>query len=454
MALTLAIGAASCREADAPLGGGDGRVFVTSDPVGGHIFVDNRDTGRLTPDTLTGIGGTHDITVQLDTFQAVYGYAARILVPSADSVFTLTGPLVNRCGDPLCFGTQFRHYSANRVRFASNPVGTLFLERGSSGNGLLWPSVTNNSYVSGSMVGFSGIVGSDTVALGIYDNAYLAGRPAPLIEQTAENVDLEQVTWILPASGSINRPTVRGIQVTEQVNASTDVEDVVLLRLTFTNITDEPLYAAIDPTVPVSGYTYYEVFIGFLLDPDIGSPGDDALSYEPDLNLAFAYDSRFNEPEFSGDFTRAPGLIGLKVLDAPAGARVVLNGWNSLGSTSDWYAGQVSEKTGWLMLSGVRPYQPDHPFLSIGHLPTQPGDVRLSVSAGPLRLEPGDSAAVTVAVILAEPVPDTYTTGVAIEPGDPTDATRQLYAVAGNLFGRAREMDAAPAFAARPARRR
>jgi hypothetical protein len=128
------------------------------------------------------------------------------------------------------------------------------------------------------------------------------------------------------------------------------------------------------------------------------------------------------------------------MLEAPEGAIVVLNGWASQGAGSaDWFAGRSNERLGWNMLSGLRPFAPAHADRRIGHLPTAPGDMRLTVSAGPLRLAPGDSAAVTIAVMLAEPVPNTFTTGVQFDPGNPTDRTRTLYATAQQLFERAAE---------------
>jgi hypothetical protein len=433
----LLIGATACREPDGPILSGEGRVFVTSDPDGARIFLDNRDTGRLTPDTLRGLSGTHDFSVQLDTFQALYGYAARLVI-SEPELYTLIGPLVNRCGDALCLANQFRHYSVNRVRFASNPVGTLFLERGTGGNGILWPSVTNNSYAAGSMVGFTGILrGSDTVALGIYDNPWLAGRPAPDIVLTADSLRVTQSTWVLPPPNAINRPTIRGISVREEVMATAENDDILLVRLTYRNLTADPLYAALDPTAEIGGFVYDQVYIGFLLDPDIGISNDDFFSYEPGRNLVFAYDARFDEQDFAGGYNRAPGIIGLQLVEAPIGANVILNGWTRQGAGADWAAGTTTEKFGWYMLSGLRVYEPDHPFRKIGHEQQSPGDVRLSVSAGPFRLVPGDSLSLTVAVMLAEPVPGMFASGTQLDPGDPLDATRQLNSAAANLFEKA-----------------
>jgi hypothetical protein len=437
IAVALVLGVTACREPDGPIQSGNGSVYVTSDPPGARIFLDNSDTGRLTPDTIHNLSGTHDFSVQLDTFQAVYGYAARLFV-GEPRLYRLDGPLVNRCADNLCLANPFRHYSVNRIRFANNPVGTLFLERGTGGNGLLWPSGTSNSYAAGSMVGFAGIVdGSDTVAIGVYDNSWLAGRPAPEVVQTADSLTVTQTTWILPAPNAINRPTVRGISVRQELLATAALDDVVLLRLTFRNVTADPLYRALDPIAAISGIVYEQAYVGFLLDPDIGAPGDDFMSYEQTQNLVFAYDSQFDEAGFGGGFNRAPGLIGLQLVEPPPSGFVMLNGWTSQGAGTDWVAGTTSEKLGWYMLSGLRVYQPDHPFRKIGYLPESVGDVRLSVSAGPYRFAPGDSVALTVAILLAEPVPATFTSGAPLEPGDPLDNTRPLHVVARNLFDRA-----------------
>jgi len=437
---------AACREDDGALSPGGGRVFVDSDPAGANILVDNRRTGRHTPDTLRGVAGRHDISAQLDTFRALYGFTARVFVPEADSVPTIAGPLVNRCSDVLCFGNQVQHFAANRVRFANNPVGTFFLDRGAGGNGIIWPIGPNNSYASGSMVAFAGILnGRDTVALGIYDNAYLAGRPAPTLDRENDEVHITQTTWIVPPANAIARPTVRGIQVTEEIFATPTAEDIVMVRLVFRNITNEAFYRSLDPTGPPAGLTYEQAFVGFMLDPDIGVAGDDAFSYEPILNLAFAYDSNFDENGYGGGYNRKPGLIGLRMVEAPAFTRTVLNGWTTQGNSADWFAGQVTEPTGWYNLSGIRPFQPDHPDFRIGHLTDEPGDVRLSVSAGPLRLAPGDTVAVTIAVMLAEPVPGAFTTGTRVAPGEPTDRTRVLYSIAGGLLERAGSAGAAAA---------
>jgi hypothetical protein len=424
---------------------GGARAFVVSDPPGAPIFVDNQATGLRTPDTLRGLGGRHDISVRLDTVQATYGFTTRVFLTDADSVIRIEGPLVNRCAETVCYNAQFRYYAANRVRFASNPVGNLFLRGGAGGDGLIWPSLSNNSYASGSMVGFAGVLGSDTVSIGIYDHAYLAGRPVPVVIHMPDRIDLTQTTWVVPPAANLQRATVRGLEITQHVVATTGMDDVLIVRLVYRNITNQPLYTALDPTVPSSGRTFENAWLGFLFDPDIGTSNDDALSYELPLDLVYAYDARFDENVFGDGFGRAPGLIGVRMLDTPAGTTTILNGWLSSGilGAQDWLSGTATERNGWGMLSGTRTFNPDHPHPRIGHVPPTSGDARISVSAGPVRLAPGDTASITLAIVLAPPVPGTFTSGTPLEPGDPTDQTRALRAVAADLFQKAAAVNAA-----------
>jgi hypothetical protein len=70
-------------------------------------------------------------------------------------------------------------------------------------------------------------------------------------------------------------------------------------------------------------------------------------------------------------------------------------------------------------------------------MPQDAADLRMMVTAGPVTLAPGDSAAVTVAVVLAQPAPGTFTSGTVLDPGNPTDDTRALVATAAPLRARA-----------------
>jgi hypothetical protein len=66
-------------------------------------------------------------------------------------------------------------------------------------------------------------------------------------------------------------------------------------------------------------------------------------------------------------------------------------------------------------------------------MPPTTGDVRMSVTAGPLTLAPGDEARIVIAVAIAPPVGGTFTSGVVMQPGDPFDTSRPLYLTAADL---------------------
>lgn len=434
----------ACREPDGPAGPGlgGGRMWVTSEPQGARIYVDGRDTGLLTPDTVRGLRGIHDMTVRLDSGGYHYEYHARISI-DRDTTLDVHGPLTLQCVFTTdlapCYRSMHQYRIGGGIRFATNPLGSLFLYDGQS-QGLFWPATTQNSYIAGAIPVFAGRVGNGSIALGIYDHGYLAGRPAPASTVNGSLATLRQSTWILPPTALLQSTlTVRGIEIRQEITTSSQLDGVILVRLVFRNITGERDYRLVDPFVPPGGFTYRDAFIGLALDPDIGVATDDWFSYDPELDMTFAYDARFAESSFTGGAAMAPSLVGLRMLRAPEGTSVVLNGWtNQAGGLSDWMAGTGTEGFGLGMLSGTNPYQPAHSDPKIGHLPTAEGDMRISVSAGPLNLEPDDEAEIVLAVILAPPAANTYQSGSPVMPGDPFDTNRALYRIAAILRDRAR----------------
>jgi hypothetical protein len=255
---------------------------------------------------------------------------------------------------------------------------------------------------------------------------------------------LRQSMWILPPTQAIlsNLPTVRGIEVEEELATTAD-SNVVLLKLTFRNITNRESYRAIDPVVPSGGLTFSQVYVGFAMDTDIGQPQDDMVTYESALDMVYAYDSNFAEDSFNGPNAVMPGLIGLKIVSVPAGSTAKsLNAWPiaATGFSGDWRAGTVSEGSGFGLLSGLRSVAPDHPGQLIGYVPISPNDYRISVGAGPVVLAPGEETSITVAIMLASPVAGEYTSGQLVPAGSPTDEARQIRRVAAGLFTRAQAL--------------
>ncbi len=437
--LLLPVLLAGCR--DDGIGPGTGRVFVQSDPPGASISLDGRSTNRITPDTIGGLSGQHELIVTLDSNRVAYRYGARINVAD-DSIASVNGPVVLRCGQQSCYGSIWRSVTTESMRLAVNPVGTMLLEDGVA-DGLTWPLGTNNSYVSGGMPMFAArLTNGDTVSLGIYDQPFLAGRPVPPVMRDETEVRVTQAPWVIPPSNMITLSTVRGLRLGQYLIGSASVPDAIAIRVVVHNITGDPLYMATDPLIPPGGLTFENAWIGYGLDADIGTSIDDMMAYAPAEDMVFAYDWGWEEPGFQGAARNAPGLIGLVVLESMGMSRV-LNGWRNVeGENLDWAAGRSNEFQGLRMMSGIGTYSPSHPDPGVGHTPESPGDVRLLVSTGPFTLAPGDSASITIAVVLAEPVPGTFTRGIGTLPGEPFDASREIMAIAANLLDRARASSA------------
>lgn len=272
------------------------------------------------------------------------------------------------------------------------------------------------------------------VATGIYDTQFFAGRPAPVSQLSGSTFRLTQSTWLLPPAGATQLQVARGIQIDEQLVSSTTIDGLFLIQLTFTNITNTPLYGIVDRAATLNGgITYSDVFIGLAADPDIGDAGDDWTSYDPSTNIVCGYDAAFSEGSFSAE-RNTPGIVGLRVLRAPTGAEVRLNSWvNSSQTALDWQAGTTSQIHGYGMISGTDAYPPDEPGLLMGHLPPSEGDARIMATAGPLQLAPGASQTIVIALAIAPPVAGTFTSGVTVIPGDPTDSTRPLHSITATL---------------------
>lgn len=443
----LAAGLAACRETDRMVGPtGNARVEVTSDPPGAQIFVDSINTGKVTPDLLRDLSTdkTHEILVRLTKDGVIYGYRVPQLQVKPDSLVKVIGPLTMKCTSTDCGITLSRYNTLGSLRISTQPNGALFSYDGTN-KGMYYPTGTSNGYIAAGTPLITGIANAhDTMSLGIYDTPYLAGRPAPEVTQTADRYSLKQSFWVLPPSSLIvtNAPTIRGIEVTEELIGVTATNDVAFIKVNYRNITATELYRAIDPLIPATGITYNWVYLGFAIDPDIGgNPSgekDDLVTYDPGLDMVYAYDSDFFESGYSTGFTDKPALVGLRLLEAPAGASVkVLNAWPS---EFDWGGGDASERAGWGILSGQHSVSPDMPGQQIGHIPTTGSDYRMLVSAGPITLAPGQSASITVAVIIAPPTPGTFTSGTFVDPGNPTVPDRTIAKIAAQLIDKASKL--------------
>jgi hypothetical protein len=446
--LLLLLLTGACRESDGPAdpGANSPRILLTSSPNGAEITVDDRATGRTTPDTIQLRVGDRRLELRLDLADFSYTYSAILRVERSDEVPEIELPLALQCGTGTmaCVTAARRYHDAGGLRFAASGTGSMFYATG-TGQGVFYPAGTSNSYVSSGMpvIAARASTGDRPVANGVFDHHALAGRPIPLTTREGAAFGLTQQAWIAPPlNAALTANTVRAIEVRQQVIARDDVDGVLVVRVEFRNISDAPLIRAYAPHMPDGPVTYADAWIGYAIDADIGSAGDDWVSYDPAMDMVFTYDAHFSEAAFAGDAATAPGLVGLRVLRAPANTTVLLNSWRvcpsnqSCSNAGDWVVGSLNEAKGHGMLSGSSVYAPAHADPRIGHLPPEPADLRMSVTAGPLTLAPGGSVEIVIALAIAPPRNGTFTSGSLASPGDPLDTGRALYQVAADLRDR------------------
>ncbi len=459
MQAVLLLGAATlagCRQPDLvrpPAPGpeeGSQQIFVATDPEGATVTIDGQETGQTTPDTVRRIpSGPHSLGVSAVRDGVPYGYDITLNFGS-DAPASITLPLLARCADPNCLAFISKLHEAAGLRFTTDPAGMPFYLTGATA-GLLWPASSTNGYSAGAAAIFAARPAPDSapVSAGVYTfngqfpTSYWLGRPATGESSDGGALVVRRTTWISPSPYFVNQSTLRGIAVDQTITGRSDLDGALLVHLVFRNITASASYRQFDRVVPAGGITYTQAYIGFGMDADVGEADDDQVSYAPGMNLVYTYDSDFFELGFDADSTR-PALVGLRLLRGPAGVGdMVLNSWPlKIGAHAlDWFAGNQNEAFGWEMMSGTQTLLPDNTSPSVGYVPDQPNDYRMSLSVGPLTLAPGDSAALDVALVVAYPAAGTYTPHDVLAPGDPFDAGRPLAAVAAPLLQRARDAE-------------
>ena len=414
-------------------------VFVDSDPQGGRILIGGDDTGEVTPARIGGLDqSAFTVGIVLDTGAFRYSFSDFVAVSPELLDVRVEGPLTLRCTTPQCLRSASQFHAIGSIRFAVNAAGPPFLYDGID-VGIAWPSSTSNSYASLGAATMTALLDGAPLALGLRNVGvapnYWAGRPLPTVDSTGL-YSVRVPAWITPPVPA-TEPRLRGVRIEHEVRADAALDNVLHVHVTWTNISADSVYRLLDPAVPANGVSYSEVWLGFLLDADVGAfaeSNDDLVSYSPEDDLVFAYDSDFAVAGFSGGWSDDPGLIGLMVLDAPGSVR--LNAWPV---ARDFLAG--ADAAGRALITAAQTEPENHPDGRIGYAPDdQDADYILSAAAGPIDLPPGASATVHFAVILAAPAAGAFTSGTPLPAGDPLDGERPLAAAAANLLSTARSL--------------
>jgi hypothetical protein len=437
--LLMVAALAGCGQRDL-VGPGGARIYVDSDPRGAVIVLDGHDTGLRTPDTVRSVsGGTHTFEAYFDSAGERFTLQAKVDVRSSTGSMLL--PLVARCSSTgNCVGDSATYHDVAGLHFATNPATMPFFTSGRA-EGLRYPGVGGDAYASVGGVVLAGTPTgtSNAVALGLYqwnaatgNTPLWAGRPAPPDSASGGDLVLHASTWLVPPVALLDAWIPRGLQIDQRIVGGSEVEGTLVIRVVIRNISTTEAYRAIDPAIRLEGMTYNNTYVGYALDADIGADTnlDDLYTFVPSLAMAVMYDAPMREPTFAGP----PALVGLRLLERPEGTtNVALSAWPAV---YDWFVND--QNIGWqaLTVNG----QAGNPVFA--GATNAPGDYRMSVTAGPLTLAPGDTTAFSVAVLVVPPAPGTYTPGTVLLPGDPNDDTRPFLAMAAPLMQRARAAEA------------
>ena len=446
LVLALGLAGAACEDPARPVPdfGGGGTVFIDSDPDGARVLIDSVDTGEVTAILLQNVDvGPRLVSVDLDS--AGFNYSAETTLDvSTEFVRSAMLPLTVRCMTPLCLSGNAQFHAPEAARFAVNAAGPLFTYAGTD-QGIVWPATTSNSYAAIGAATITATTGFGSAALSLANagssSSFWAGRPAIHIE-AGDPYRVTVPAWITPPTPGT--PTVmRGIGIVQEVSVESVTPDAIHVRVTWRNITRDSVYRALDDDIPEAGIFFNDVWLGFILDADIGPFGesdDDLVSYDVDRNLVFAYDSDFAVTGFSGGWSTRPALVGLMLVDGPA-TNVRLNAWPKSAS----FLTGVNEDVGRTLILATQSNPSNHPDARIGHAPVDAeDDYVLSVATGPVTLAPGDVATAHFAVLLDAPMPGTFTSGSEMPAGDPLDASRALADVAAALSAQAARLLGAP----------
>jgi hypothetical protein len=434
VALAAALALWSCGDRSRPTIPVFGNLAVLSDPAGAQVAVDGRIFEGTTPVTLEGIeAGQRYVELAFVPGPAeFFGWEDTVTVPE-EAVDTIRAALEGGC-ERNCPFLIDRGRIICRSTGNGDTCASVFYD---GIEALEWPNAGGGAYGAGGRLLFAGILdenagalAGDTLSTQLYDVAW-TGRQPMVRSSSGNRQQLELEYW---GTARYRSESLTGLSVRQTLIAvdSARVNDVLFVRFEIENVSGDERYRRLYPWVPEGGFTYESLYAGFGFDPDVGQSENDLGTFDPSLNLSFMYDAHFQDEALGANAER-PALVGLVTVEPPAGASErTFTLWRRV---DDWDDGDA-HAFAWRLLAGrLAPTDPiaDHPSPEIGHAGTTPNDYRLTEAYGPLRLGPGDTATLTVALLFADPVAGTYTPGILVPPGDPTDMNRQILAVADSL---------------------
>ena len=241
-----------------------------------------------------------------------------------------------------------------------------------------------------------------------------------------------------------------GLAVRTTYSLPASMPDAILVRFDVTNVSATADYRRVHPEEPATGHTLHDVYLAPTLDPAIacGPYGcssaersdDNATLFAGDSLLA-GYDEAFDVPDFGGAYDVAPALLGVRLVEGPAGTSA--KGVIFDASTTPDYLTAASEHATYRLLSAGRAGAvsgcTDQAPALLLCAPETESDIRMAWSVGPIAsLAPGESTHLTIAILFASPAIGSFTSGVSVAPGNVSasaysDTTRALWKISRGL---------------------
>ena len=442
-------------------------IFGT-DTVHGTLTVDGGTTLRIAQDSMQLTRGEHSFTQQLDIeylqvnynetinprteryeYPVVFGGSCRTTLNSADI--------------PYCnFASSVSWSGSRRIFCRVNDFGdfcTGYVDPNAIGG--RWPtdSFVNDGYISQAKLLIGATVGDeaplhargDTVAMALYLPGDYGPR-ARLRVTSGDSSRWQTQTWTdlrhKPFFGftesfldEADRPGSRfGLEVLTTYFLPTNRRDALFIRFDVRNISNQAGYRLVHPDVPVGGVTVNNIYLTPVVDADIGSPAgaekaDDNATLFPAESLLAAYDQAFAVTNFANATVQKPGLVGLRLISAPAPAKALIA---ELGDSLTYSTNAFEDHTYALLAAG----RAGTPRAQAGCVDRgsalvcsneTPGNVVMGWSIGPIAsLAPGQGTTITVAILMARPQAGTFTSGTLVAPqNDAIGATnRAIFGVA------------------------
>jgi len=455
------LGAAGCGSDDGNRPSGPIRFVPVSyiigdDTVGGILTVDNTHLLSISDDSLDGFArGEHSFRSQLDIEYLERTETLNIDPPGSRMEFLV--PYAQSCRTPDiighdCLNRSVVTWSSSRRLYCHvNDFGdfcTFFTDPVSKG--LRWPAddpaTLHDSYVLQAKLLVAakaapelGSAAGNLMAMSLR----LPGDYGPRQRLTVAPGDSSRWTtrtWTdlrhapfeaipAPFLAPNDRPNDRfGLEVKTTYFLPSNQRDVLLVRFDVKNISNEAAYRLVHPTSPAGGFTTQNIYLSPTVDVLVGPPteteadNDNATAFLDD-SLLVGYQQNFQvDAGFAASTANRPGLVGLRVLQAPAGTTIkpfIVE----VGDSLAYYTNSIEDQA-YLMLAAGREGAPAAAkgcladmTLALICVPETPNDPAMGWSVGPIAsLAPGQTTSLTIAILMAYPETGTFTPGTSVPP--------------------------------------